>query len=104
MKTTKVEISETHITRSRLLQTEATCIDCGNPFKVSVEEYSRYKEKNIPLPTRCKACRRYKLIEIKLKKITKLLFLLFTKAGGKYEQKLQKKPGKRNITPKETRE
>lgn len=92
----KLTVSKTLIRRSNLVKTDSTCIECGNTYKVSIEEVGRFKDKKIPLPTRCKACRRYKLIEIKLKKITKLLFFIID--GGKkkrYEPKLQAKPSKR---------
>jgi len=89
--------------RSKLLSTESNCIECGNPFKVSIEEYGRFKDKKIPLPTRCKACRRYKLIEIKLKKITKLLFnILENTRGKKHEYKLSQKPSKGITTQTQT--
>jgi hypothetical protein len=91
---------ETKITRSKLLTTDSTCIECGNIFKVNIEEISRWKDKKIPLPTRCKACRRYKLIENKLKKVTKVCFQILKKIGNSYEYKLQEKPSKRNKTEK----
>lgn len=98
MEKTKLIVSKTiQIRRSSLLNSSANCIECGNPFKVSIEEMGRFKDKKIPLPTRCKACRRYKLIEIKLKKLTKICFRILEKiGGGHHEFKLQEKPSKRN--------
>lgn len=82
------------IARSKLLTQDSTCLECGNPFKVSIEEIGRYKDKKIPLPTRCKGCRRYKMIESKLKRITKLCFDILKKVGGHstHEYKLQTQP------------
>jgi hypothetical protein len=82
------------VKRSKLLTTESICIDCGNNFKVTIEEMSRFKDKRIPLPTRCKSCRRSKLIELKLKRMTKVLFKILSVVAPKtYEHKLQKKQG-----------
>lgn len=60
--------------RSELQPMKSSCVDCGNPFNLTTEEISRNKEKKIPLPARCRACRRSKLIELKLKRLTKLIF------------------------------
>lgn len=103
MEKAKLIVSTTRIRRSSLVNTESTCIDCGNPFKVSIEEIGRFKDKKIPLPTRCKACRRYKLIEIKLKKLTKICFKILDSVGNKkHEPKLQKKQKPRKPTQEET--
>ena len=90
------------ITRSKTLNTDSTCIECGSIFKVSFDEIKRFQEKKIPVPTRCRSCRRYKLIEIKLKKITKLCSMIFQKLGesNHYEPKLQTKPIKGEPTEK----
>jgi len=83
------------VKRSKLLTTESTCVDCGNPFKVNIDEVSRFKDKKIPLPTRCRGCRRSKLIELKLKRITKILFKVLKEVSPRRnEQKLQKKQSK----------
>lgn len=92
---TKIKIikSEVIVKRSQVLNTESNCVECGNTFKVSLDEIKRFKEKKIPIPTRCKPCRRYKLIEIKLKKLTKVCFQILDKiSGANHEPKLQKKP------------
>lgn len=66
------------------------CSECGNAFTVTIDEVTRFKEKQIPIPTRCKACRRSKLIEMKLKKLTKICFQILDKVGGgNHEPKLQ---------------
>lgn len=83
----KLTVSKTYVKRSNMLSSGATCVECSTPFKVSLEEYSRFKDKHVPLPTRCKACRRYKLIEIKLKKITKLLFMIIDGKKKRYNAK-----------------
>lgn len=104
MEKAKLTISKTVLVkRSALLNSNADCIDCGNPFKVTIEEMGRFKDKKIPLPTRCKACRRYKLIEIKLKKLTKVCFKILEKVDrGHHEYKLQKKPSTRNTAQTST--
>ena len=95
----KLKTTKTSVKRSMMLSSKATCVECSNPFKISLEEFSRFKDKRIPLPTRCKACRRYKLIEIKLKKITKLLFMILDgKKKKRYEPKLQTKQSQRKPT------
>lgn len=104
MEKVKITTSKTIIKRSHLMNTESTCVDCGNLFKVSIDEIGRFKDKKIPLPTRCKSCRRYKLIEIKLKKITKLLFKILENTNKNYEYKLQKKQSKGNFTQTQTGE
>lgn len=83
------------IKRSELQPMKSECIDCGTGFALATDEVMRNKEKKIPLPTRCKACRRSKLIEIKLKRLTKLIFRVLgliegRKPAKKYEPKLQK--------------
>lgn len=93
------------VTRSRVLNTDSKCIECNSIFKVSFDEIARFKEKGIPIPTRCRSCRRYKLIEIKLKKLTKLCFQIYEKLGGKNyngKPKLQTKPSKGDSPKKES--
>lgn len=60
--------------RSELQPMKNECVDCGNNFTLDADDVMKNKEKKIPLPTRCKACRRSKLIELKLKRLTKLIF------------------------------
>ena len=102
----KITVDKTYIRRSKMLNVDSACVECGNLFKVSIDEVGRYKDKKIPLPTRCKACRRYKIIEIKLKRLTKLCFDILKKLGGSnnHEYKLQKKQSKGNITQTQTGE
>ncbi len=79
---------------------ENTCVDCGRPFQIAAKEIDRFKEKKIPLPTRCRVCRRSKLIENKLKRLTKVIFQIYALLKAKDEPKLQKKSKERKQTPK----
>ena len=40
-----------------------TCVQCGKKFELSEAEKDFYEEKNLPLPKRCKECRKRNRIE-----------------------------------------
>lgn len=48
---------------NEMVDIEAICKDCGESFKITVDDQLFYKNLNYNLPVRCKACRHVRRVQ-----------------------------------------